>query len=103
MAAFVPYTEVENAEILELRARGYTWKEISRRNGRDARAIAEHIRQLKIRNKREDGAIVRRENTELSPREMIKRLYDMGYRIENNQLVCYQKTVVKIQDIIREG
>ena len=37
---------------------------------------------------------------ELQPREMIKKLYDMGYRIENNQLVCYQKVVVKVNDII---
>jgi predicted transcriptional regulator len=37
---------------------------------------------------------------ELSPREMIKKLYDMGYRIENNQLVCYQKVVVKVNDIL---
>jgi len=31
---------------------------------------------------------------------MIKHLYNLGYRIENNQLVCYTKNVVKIQDII---
>ena len=37
---------------------------------------------------------------ELTPREMIKKLYDMGYRIENNQLVCIQKVVVKLQDIL---
>ena len=39
-------------------------------------------------------------NKEMTPREMIKRLYDLGYRIENNQLVCYQRVQVKIQDII---
>lgn len=37
---------------------------------------------------------------EMTPREMIKKLYDMGYRIENNQLVCIQKVVVKLQDIL---
>lgn len=36
----------------------------------------------------------------MTPREMIKALYDMGYRIENNQLVCKVTRVVKIQDII---
>ena len=46
----------------------------------------------------EPVSIVR--SKELQPREMIKKLYDMGYRIENNQLVCYQKVVVKVNDII---
>jgi hypothetical protein len=36
----------------------------------------------------------------MTPREMIKALYNLGYRIENNQLVCYVKQTVKIQDII---
>ena len=38
----------------------------------------------------------------MTPREMIKALYDMGYRIENNKLVCYQKVEVKLQDIIND-
>ena len=37
---------------------------------------------------------------ELTPREMIKKLYDMGYRIENNHLVYIQKVVVKMSDIL---
>lgn len=36
----------------------------------------------------------------LSPREMIKALYDQGYRIENNSLVCYVRTPVNVKDII---
>ena len=39
---------------------------------------------------------------EMTPREMIKKLYDMGYRIENNKLVCYQKIVVKVDDILND-
>ena len=46
-----------------------------------------------------ESKVVRAEK-EMSPREMIKRLYDMGYRIENNQLVCYVRREVKLQDII---
>lgn len=38
---------------------------------------------------------------ELTPGEMIKRLYDMGYRIENNKIVCYVKQVVNLSDIIK--
>jgi hypothetical protein len=33
-------------------------------------------------------------------RDMIKYLYDLGYRIENNQLVCLVKQVVNVKDII---
>lgn len=34
------------------------------------------------------------------PREMIKYLYGLGYRIEDNKLVCYVKQAVNIKDII---
>lgn len=37
---------------------------------------------------------------DFSPRDMIKHLYDLGYRIENNRLVCIQKAYVKLEDII---
>lgn len=36
----------------------------------------------------------------MTPREMIKALYDQGYRIENNQLVCYVHTPVNVRDIV---
>ena len=36
----------------------------------------------------------------LTAREMIKKLYDMGYRIEDNELVCYVKQNVNVKDII---
>lgn len=39
---------------------------------------------------------------DFTAREMIKHLYNMGYRIENNQLVVLQKVPVKVNDIINE-
>lgn len=39
----------------------------------------------------------------MTPREMIKALYDLGYRIEDNQLVIYQRQVVKIGDVVNNG
>ena len=33
-------------------------------------------------------------------REMIKYLYNLGYRIEDNKLVCYVKQAVNVKDII---
>jgi len=44
----------------------------------------------------------RKEKPMPTPREMIKALYDMGYRIENNQIVCYKRQVVVVDDIIKE-
>ena len=38
--------------------------------------------------------------SDYTPREMIKHLYNLGYRIENNGLVCIQKVSVNIKDII---
>ena len=32
---------------------------------------------------------------------MIKYLYNIGYRIENNQLVYIQRKVVNIQDVLK--
>lgn len=33
-------------------------------------------------------------------RDIIKYLYDLGYRIEDNRLVCYVKQVVNIKDVL---
>ena len=37
---------------------------------------------------------------DFSAREMIKYLYNLGYRIEDNRLVCYVKQAVNVKDII---
>ena len=37
---------------------------------------------------------------EITPREMIKRLYDLGYRIMDNMLVVLVPQPVKLNDII---
>lgn len=36
-------------------------------------------------------------------RELIKNLYDRGYRIENGKLICIVHQVVNINDIIKNG
>ena len=38
-----------------------------------------------------------------SARELIKNLYDRGYRIENGKLICIVHQVVNIKDIINNG
>lgn len=37
---------------------------------------------------------------DFSPRELIKNLYDRGYRIENGRLICIVHQVVNLKDII---
>ena len=37
---------------------------------------------------------------DFTAREMIKYLYNLGYRIEDNKLVCYVKQAVNVKDII---
>jgi len=91
----VQYTAEEIQTISRLRDEGKTARQIGEAVGRTAGAIAVQLSKMRQQ---------KRENTpphrEMSPREMIKHLYNLGYRIENNQLVCYTKNVVKIQDII---
>ena len=67
-----------------------------------AEVLAEAVEQPKA-----TGVIASGPNTgmpvlEMTPREMIKKLYDLGYRIENNRLVCYVKQSVNLKDIINE-
>lgn len=106
-----PYTTTEIDEICKLYyEENMTAKDVAELTGRSVAAI----KQVVLRNRAAyiDDAPVAKPVTEivapsepskrkdLNPREMIKALYDMGYRIENNQLVCYTKNLVKIQDII---
>ena len=54
-------------------------------------------------DKKEKVPTVIREKEKLTPREMIKSLYDLGYRIEDNKLVCYVRQQVNIKDILQEA
>lgn len=103
-----PYTAAEIADICNLYYNDeMTAAEIAEITGRTTSAI----KQVVMKNRRDEKDAPPKENPvkihenreQLTPREMIKALYDMGYRIENNQLICYQKQVVKLQDIINNG
>ena len=37
---------------------------------------------------------------DFNPRDIIKYMYDLGYRIEDNKLVCYVKQTVNVKDIV---
>lgn len=108
-----PFTPEENKQIETLLDEGKTAKQIAEIVGRTAGAVSRQI--FRMRKATEEGKPNEEKPKqigllhadaptvkviELTPRQMIKKLYDLGYRIENNQLVCYTKNVVKIQDII---
>ena len=40
--------------------------------------------------------------SDFSPRQMIKHLYDLGYRIEDNRIVFIKKEYVNIKSIIND-
>jgi len=37
---------------------------------------------------------------DFNPRDIIKYMYELGYRIEDNKLVCYVKQTVNVKDIV---
>lgn len=102
-----PYTTTEVAEILQLYDAGKTPAEIGEKMGRTRSAIYQMIYNMRKGNNpvptppHSENAPAPKPTSTMTPREMIKALYDMGYRIENNQLVCYVKQVVKIKDVIQ--
>ena len=103
---FVPYTEDELATIVQLYEEGHTAKEIAELTNRTTAAIYQCLHKIR---KKGEGATAKpappkeQGTRELTPREMIRRLYEMGYRIENNQVVYIEKRIIKIQDIIKNG
>ena len=113
-------TQEDIQMIVNLYNAGKTAEETAEVTGRTKHAIHQRIYLLKkagqitdkpnnlpqSRKLRPTGVIhpVEREEEpvkkEMTPRDMIKALYDLGYRIEDNHLVCYVKQTVKLQDII---
>ena len=103
------FTPEEIKDIVRLYDNGVPAKEIAKQKDRTTGSIHQVIYQVRKQMKNENATPTASAKpasmpkpTNLSPREMIKALYDMGYRIENNQLVCYQKQVVKVSDIISD-
>lgn len=108
------YTRDEINDITVYIEKGYPSTRISEITGRSPGAIDTLVWKLKNGMMKFDANVKTRANMsktvtaetktekEMTPRDMIKSLYNMGYRIENNQLVCYTKQIVKLSDIINE-
>ena len=119
------YTTTELAEIKGYLKDGYTFGEIAELMGRSKKSIENVIQRMQwTRGRYRDDVLetpevineVSKELTEpaeetkpvvkektlkdFTAREMIKYLYGLGYRIEDNRLVCYVKQAVNVKDII---
>ena len=100
--------KITDEETVELFNGGATMKEIAEDFGLSISVVKNAIRRYRTSHPNEAQYKHRKVEVkvvkeELTPREMIKRLYDLGYRIEDNQLVIYQKQVVKIGDVVNNG
>ena len=125
MSGFKFFSKNDVKLMKELRAVGKTYKEIGHVLGRDAKSIrmkfylmdkeekkkglyvggvkVAEVKASAIEEKKPEVVKVVEPAKPMSPREMIKKLYDLGYRIENNQLVCYVRQKVNMEDIISGG
>lgn len=123
------YSKEDEKLIMDLREAGKSYWEIGHVLGRSWKAIALKYNSMKnqekmtslnvggvkvgevkaeaVEERKPVGIIAAGENAgmpvmQMTPREMIRKLYEMGYRIENNQLVCYVKQKVNMKDIISD-
>lgn len=91
------YTEQELNEMRQMREQGASYKQIAEMFGRSTYAVQSKFKEL--------GWVCKKPTTSLSlsdfkPRDMIKHLYNLGYRIEDNKLVLVQRTVVNLRSIV---
>lgn len=100
------WTKEEDENILRLKEQGFSYRQISEvLKFRTERAIEQRYYNIRHTNDAPDREVLqpaqRRVTLEdFTPREIIKHLYDLGYRIEDGRLVLVQRTVVKLGDIL---
>lgn len=110
------YTTTELAEIKGYLKDGCSYEEIAELMGRSKKSIENTIQRQgwtrgRFNNNAVELPVQKQTIVEQTPvkektlkdfpaREMIKYLYNLGYRIEDNKLVCYVKQAVNVKDII---
>ena len=111
MSANKFYTETEWNKMMQMRYEGKSFAEIAEAVGRLESAVTKRFDyknkeykefKIKMLQKTPVTTIPPKEKTlaDFSPRDIIKHLHNLGYRIENNQLVYYSKQYIKLNDII---
>ena len=110
-----PWTTEDIATLGIMRSEGKTIAEISEKLGRSKPAIWSFIKKLKNSGRQPDDikeetprcdkpALIKQKTLDdFKPREMIKHLYNLGYRIIDGDLYLVQQTLVNPKDIILNG
>lgn len=107
-----PNYKQEMSEIIKLRKDGYTSNEISELTGIPRGTITARLSRMKanITSHEEETKQVKqvtvpqKEKTlnDFQPRDMIKHLYNLGYRIKDNSLYVMTLQKVNIQSVLSE-
>lgn len=102
------YTQEELDILRQMKAEGAKTKAIAELLGRSVSSIDNKWYQLRAMDKateqpKEQRLVKIPKLEDFSPREMIKHLYNLGYRIEDNRLVLVRKDYVNIKSIIEEA
>lgn len=120
MGAVKPYTQEELEQMREMRKQGATYKEIADMFGRTENAVMVKFSQmgwsvtnpskakrLQAEQPKElttvpDKLVRKLQLSDFEPREMIKYLYNLGYRIKNNKLVFVTEKVVNMKAVLED-
>lgn len=107
-----PWTTEDIATLGIMRSEGKTIAEIAEKLGRSKPAIWSFIKKLKNNGGQPDDvnwdtprcdepALTKQKTLDdFTPREMIKHLYNLGYRIIDGDLYLVQQTRVNLEDVI---
>lgn len=115
-----PYTQKELEQMREMRKQGATYKEIADMFGRTengvmvkfsnmgwsvanpSKANRTQAEQPKELTTVPDKLVRKLQLSDFEPREMIKYLYNLGYRIKNNKLVFVTEKVVNMKAVLED-
>ena len=128
MARYPLWTKEEENLLRGYLKEGFNYDEIAELMGRTKMSISNHVKQKGwgVRQNKQKfpsdvqkkiDAVVEKKETpttivvspapvkektlkDFTPREIIKHMYDLGYRIEDGKLVCFVKQTVNLKDII---
>jgi len=102
------YTQEEINQMIQMKEQGASYKEIAEMFGRSYKAIEQKFFELRKFGNASAPAdkgpkLVKIPKLEdFSPREMIRHLYKLGYRIEDNRLVLVKKEYVNMKSIMED-
>ena len=106
------YTQKELDEMHQLKKQGASYEEIATIFNRTPRSLQQKFHELGWTNEDKPSAVSSESSNvnqvkkptldDFLPRDMIKHLYNLGYRIENNKLVFVHKQIIDIKKIMED-